>query len=70
MSELVYGYALHVNGQIVEQIFQEFKDATEAARPHMVITKMAELRIQSTSDGPVKTWNYDYGLGTWVRLLS
>jgi hypothetical protein len=68
MSELVYGYLLHVNGQKVQEVFHEFRDAVEAARPHMDMAKMAVLRIQSTSDVPVKTWNYDYGLSTWVRL--
>ena len=60
MSEQVYGYFLHVNGQRVQEIFEEFEDAMEAARPHMDITKMAALKIQSTSDVPAKTWNYDF----------
>jgi hypothetical protein len=33
----------------------------------MDMTKMAALNIQSTSDEPAKTWNYDYGLSTWVH---
>jgi hypothetical protein len=68
MSELVYGYFLHVNGQRMQEVFAEFKDAIEAARPHMDMTKMVGLKIQFTSDVPAKTWNFDYGLSTWVPL--
>ena len=67
MSELVYGYFLHVNGQRMQEVFDKFKDAIEAARPHMDMTKMAALKIEYTSDVPAKTWNYDYGLSTWVH---
>ena len=67
MSELVHGYFLHVNGQRMQEVFNEFGDAIEAARPHMDMTKMAALTIQSSSDVPAKTWNYDYGLSTWVH---
>ena len=67
MSELVSGYFLHVNGQRVQEVFNEFGDAIEAARTHMDMTKMAALTIQSTSDVRAKTWNYDYGLSTWVH---
>jgi hypothetical protein len=65
MSEL--GYVLHVDGQRVQQIFQEFEEAKDAARSYMNTKKMAALRIQSTTDVLVKTWDYDYGLSTWVR---
>jgi hypothetical protein len=68
MSELVYGYFLHVNGQRMQEVFAEFKDAIEAARPHMDMTKMVGLKIQFTSDVLAKTWNFDYGLSTWVPL--
>ena len=68
MSELVYGYFLHVNGQRMQEVFDQFKDAIEAARRHMDMTKMAALKIQCTSDVPAKTWNFDYGLSTWVPL--
>ena len=67
MSEPIYGYFLHVNGQRMQKVFDEFEDAMEAARPHMDMTKMVSLKIQSTSDVPAKTWNYDYGLSTWVH---
>lgn len=67
MSVLVYGYFLHVNGQRMQEVFDKFKDAIEAARPHMDMTKMAALKIEYTSDVPAKTWNYDYGLSTWVH---
>ena len=43
MSELVYGYFLHVNGQRMQEVFDEFKDAIEAARPQKEMTKMAAL---------------------------
>ena len=66
MSELVYGDFLHVNGQRMQAVFDGFENATEAARPHLDMTKMAALTIQFTSDLPAKTWNYDYGLSTWV----
>jgi hypothetical protein len=67
MSEVVGGYFLHVNGQRMQEVFNEFGDAIEAARPHMDMTQMAALTIQSTSDVRAKTWNYDYGLSTWVH---
>ena len=68
MSEPVYGYSLHVNGQRMQEVFDGFENAIEAARQHMDMTKMAALKIQFTSDVPAKTWNYDYGLSTWVPL--
>lgn len=66
MSALVHGYFLHVNGHRLQAVYDEFKDAMEAARPHMDMTKMAALTIESTSAVPTKTWNFDYGLSTWV----
>ena len=67
MSEPVYGYFLHVNGQRMQEVFGEFEDAMKAARPHMDMTKMVALRIEFTSDVPAKTWNFDYGLSTWLH---
>jgi hypothetical protein len=52
----------------MQEVFDEFENAIEAARPHMDMTKMAALKIQFTSDVPAKTWNFDYGLSTWVPL--